>query len=136
MTAHIGEYSYRDADDGRVPRAHAIHPVVKVRAVRHSRDDKYRHDDKEYPPRRGLVFSAETHDVRVVQIMSLHKRYGGLERLAGFSAVFHHYLAALFLDGEILVHLHVRRHPEHQSDNQSDAHLPHNLVLPCCGGIS
>ena len=60
--------------------------------------------------------------------MSLHKRYGGLERLAGFSAVLHHYLAALFLDGEILVHLHVRRHPQHQSDNQSDAHLPHNLV--------
>ena len=38
-------------------------------------------------------------------------------------------LLTLALKHDVLIGLHVGRSPKHQSDNQSDAYLTHNLVL-------
>ena len=61
--------------------------------------------------------------------MSLEERNRGLQRFPCFRAVFHHGFLALAVDGEVLVHLHVGRSPEHQAHDESDTHLSHNLVF-------
>ena len=62
--------------------------------------------------------------------MSFHERYRRLERLAGLAAVLHHHLlSVLALNGKVLVDLGIGRGPQHQTHNESDAHLAHNLVF-------
>ena len=61
--------------------------------------------------------------------MALEERNRCLQRFPCFRTVFHHGLLSLAFDGEVLVHLHVRRSPEHQTHDETDAHLSHNLVL-------
>ena len=111
MRTHIGEYAQRHANDGRVAGTHAVHAVVEVGTVAHCRHHEDGHDDEEYPSCRRLVLAAERHEVRVVQVVALDKRYGRLERLLGFGAVFHHHLLTLALYREVLIHLHVGRRP-------------------------
>ena len=42
--------------------------------------------------------------------------------------MFYHYFVALLLVYQILVHLHVGRCPQYESNDESDAHLTYNLV--------
>ena len=60
--------------------------------------------------------------------MALDKGDGRLERLLGLGTVLDHQLMSLAFYGQVLVHLHIRRSPQHQSHDKSDTHLAHYLV--------
>ena len=41
----------------------------------------------------------------------------------------YHRFLSLSIDGEVLVHLYIRRRPEYQSHDQADANLSYNLIF-------
>ena len=128
VAAHISQDAYRHAYYRRVAGTHAVHAVVEVSAVRHRRDDKDGHDDEQDPACRRLILAAERHDARIVEVMAFDERYGGLQRLGGLRPVLDDHLLSLALDGEVLVHLHIGRHPQRETHDETNAHLTDNLV--------
>ena len=74
------------------------------------------------------MFAENACYARVVEVMAFDKWYSGLQRLACLSPVSHHEFMPLFLVCQVLVHLHIRRSPQHESHDESDAHLTDNLV--------
>ena len=75
------------------------------------------------------MLTTEAGDAGVVEIMPLDEWYGGFQRLSCLCPVFYHRLLSLAFDGEVLVHLHVWRSPEHQTYDEADTNLSYDFVF-------
>ena len=129
MARDIGQYQQSHANDGRVAGTHAVHAVIEISAIGNGRHHKNGKDNKQHPACCYLIVSQETHHLGVVEIVILHKRDGGLQRLYRLRLMLYNDFLILLLYGNILTDDSIGTEPQRKTNNEADGHLAHNLVL-------
>ena len=97
MTADISQDAQCHTYYRRVAGAHPVHTVIEVGTVGDCRHHEDGHDDEENPACRNLVLAAEAHNLRIVEVVALHKRNGGLQGLHGILLMLDDHLLSVFL---------------------------------------
>ena len=75
MCRHVGQDAQCDTNNSRVSGTHTIHAVVQVGSIGNARHHKDSDEHEEHPAGSHFIFSAERHDIRVVQIVILEEWY-------------------------------------------------------------
>ena len=128
MTGHVGQYAQCHTDNRRIARCHAVHAVVQIRPVGHGYHDQRSHDHKQEPPGSRLVFSAKTHNLGIIQVVVLHKRYRGNGRFHFLTFVYDDFGVAQTLCRYILPNHRVGTEPQCQADKKSQKGLSRQLI--------
>ena len=129
MARHVGQYSQRDSDDGRITRSHTVHTVIQVGSVGYRRYHKDGNQHEDNPSHRLCLVSHEANQVCIVKIVVLEERNRRLGRFLIVVLVHYVHNMSVLLYLHILPYHYIRTEIKRQSDNQSQSYLTDDLEL-------